>query len=426
MNRAINNLKLEAANVGKLKRLDEVASVYILAVQRLVNILIATGQRVPNKYGEIPGDEANLIGPPSPENQLSERWRRCAWQQACGIVKSWYANERTNPPCLNVEDICIQANANVVKLEMQGAPQRARLEQIKRLKTKGEAEGKVVRIPKTLPDPKGGRQFEYWLKVATLRAGEPIYLPVQLYPRAAKLLKSASRTASSVLLTRRRGEWQLQIVVEHQAPEPVTASAPAVVGIDVGIVNFATVSPTHDVDSGESLPETDQRPFHQSFGGIPDQLSNRVERDAERMSRKQKLNVCLEKKGRTPVSLTNPATTAWIRNLIGYALNQLLFWLPSPDSVVIVVETQAEFHCQHCHFQINADCNASDVIAKRFGDHQLNQLSVPRTGDLLLERFWNTISFSYGPSPTVPRSGMAGEKSFISRDRPLRQVKPIL
>lgn len=46
--------------------------------------------------------------------------------------------------------------------------------------------------------------------------------------------------------------------------------------------------------------------------------------------------------------------------------------------------TQAEFHCQHCHFQTNADCNASDVIAKRFGDHQLTELSVSRTEDLLL------------------------------------------
>ena len=452
MNRAITNLKLEAANVGKLKLLDEVAAVYILAVQRLVNFLIATQQEVPDKYGEIPGDEAKLIGPPSPENQLSERWRRCAWQQACGIVKSWFANHRTNPPCLNVEDICIQANANVAKLEVQGAPQRARLEQIKGLKTKGEAEGNVVRSLKVLPDPKGGRQFEYWLKVATLRAGEPIYLPVQLYPRAAKLLKSASRTASSVLLIRRRGEWQLQLMVEHQDPEPVTLSVPAVIGIDVGIVNFAVVSPTHRLEAGESLPEPDQRPFHQSFGGIPGNLSRRVERDTERMGRKQKLNACLKKKGRPPVSLTNPKTTAWIRNLIGYALNQLLFWLPSPKSVVIGVEdlsvanlrfksrqgnrlltasqlgflrdrllrklhqhgyqieavnasfssqqcsacgfvsnanrpTQAEFHCQHCHFQTNADCNASDVIAKRFGDHQLTELSVSRTGDRLLERF---------------------------------------
>lgn len=101
------------------------------------------------------------------------------------------------------------------KLEAQGAPQRARLEQINRLKTKGEAEGKVVRTPKTLPDPNGGRQFESWLKVATLRAGEPIFLPVKLYPRAA----------SSVLLIHRRGEWQLPIMVEHQDPEPVTLAA---------------------------------------------------------------------------------------------------------------------------------------------------------------------------------------------------------
>ncbi len=176
MNRAITNLKLEAANVGKLKRLDEVAAVYILAVQRLVNSLIATAQQVPEKYGEIPGDEANLIGPPSPENQLSERWRRCAWQ------------------------------------------------------------------------------LEYWLKVATLCAGEPIFLVVKLYERAAKRLTSASRTASSVLLIRRRGEWQLQIMVEHQGPEPVTLAAPAVVGIDVGIVNFAVVSPTHRSGAEESLP----------------------------------------------------------------------------------------------------------------------------------------------------------------------------
>ena len=114
MNRAINNLKLEAANVGKLKLLDELTGAYILAVQRLVNFLIVTGQRVQEKYGEIPGDEANLIGSPSSENQFSERWRRCAWQQARGIVKSWFANERINPPFLNVEDICIQVNANVV------------------------------------------------------------------------------------------------------------------------------------------------------------------------------------------------------------------------------------------------------------------------------------------------------------------------
>ena len=36
--------------------------------------------------------------------------------------------------------------------------------------------------------------------------------------------------------------------------------------------------------------------------------------------------------------------------------------------------TQAEFHCQYCHFQTNADCTASDVIIKRFGGHQLTAL----------------------------------------------------
>ena len=89
MNWAITNFKLKAANVGKLKLLDKVATVYIRAIQKLVNFLIATEQQVPDKYEEIPGDEANLIGPPSPENQLSERWRRCGAELVC-----WLRNQR--------------------------------------------------------------------------------------------------------------------------------------------------------------------------------------------------------------------------------------------------------------------------------------------------------------------------------------------
>ncbi|GIK37333.1 MAG: hypothetical protein BroJett011_11660 [Chloroflexota bacterium] len=57
--------------------------------------------------------------PPIPEEEiptaLSDRWQRCGWMQACGIVQSWYSNERTNRPILR--NLCIQANTNVVKIE---------------------------------------------------------------------------------------------------------------------------------------------------------------------------------------------------------------------------------------------------------------------------------------------------------------------
>ena len=49
--------------------------------------------------------------------------------------------------------------------------------------------------------------------------------------------------------------------------------------------------------------------------------------------------------------------------------------------------TQTGVHYQHCHFQTNADCTTNNVIAKCFGDHQLTELSVSRTGNLLLEHF---------------------------------------
>jgi hypothetical protein len=32
------------------------------------------------------------------DTKLSERYKRCAWQQAAGIMKSFYANNRENKP----------------------------------------------------------------------------------------------------------------------------------------------------------------------------------------------------------------------------------------------------------------------------------------------------------------------------------------
>jgi hypothetical protein len=126
--KAVTHLKLDQANPGKLERLDELASEYQRIVQAYLSWLISHEIRQPDKYDQIPEQELST--------QLSDRWQRCAWQQACGIVRSWYGNARENPPKL--QNVCLQANANVV----------------------------VIEHSKTA-------QFDYWLRISTLAAGHP-------------------------------------------------------------------------------------------------------------------------------------------------------------------------------------------------------------------------------------------------------------
>src|SRR5258708_4749972 len=102
--KAITHLKLNEANDGKLAALDSLAEEYQRVTQTLVDQLIDTETREPDKYADVPALTSGL----------SARWLRCAWQQACGIVQSWYSNARVNHPAL--KHMCIQANANVVVL----------------------------------------------------------------------------------------------------------------------------------------------------------------------------------------------------------------------------------------------------------------------------------------------------------------------
>ena len=87
MKKAITHLKLSDGNAGKLAQLDAVAVEYLRVVQADIDWLIAHEVKEPDKYADLP----DLTTP------LSARWQRCAWQQACGTVQSWYANERTHP-----------------------------------------------------------------------------------------------------------------------------------------------------------------------------------------------------------------------------------------------------------------------------------------------------------------------------------------
>lgn len=397
MKKAITHLKLDQANPNKLQKLDELAAEYQRVVQAYVNWLIEREVRQPNKYAEIPEEEIST--------SLSDRWQRCAWRQACGIVQSWYSNERENAPVLH--SICIQANPNVVVIE-----------------------------------PSRTRQFDFWLRISTLDAWHPIRIPITLYERAKKTLVQFAKLCRGVTLNRREGEWYATLVVERKGPKVKSSK---IVGVDIGMVSIASTSEG------------------QRYGQVSAELRYRVELAAEKHCRKQKLNACLKRKNKPVVSLNDHRAGAFARNEIGRALNLMLDELPEGANVALERlsvkdmrfksrqmnrvlrasqlgytrdkltfkldergiryrsvqpayssqqcsncgftfsmnrRSQAKFHCLWCGYTANADENAAQIIAERFGDDELNALSFCEVEAALVLRFMRSLP--------VARSATAG------------------
>lgn len=382
--KAITDLKLDAANGGKLDSLNTLAVEHQRVVQAYCDWLIAHVVCEPDKYADIPTDV---------RTELSARWQRCAWQQACGIIQSWYSNERETPPVL--KNLCIQANANVVKLEKSDTP-----------------------------------TFDFWLRISTLEKGHPVRVPLKLYRRAKQTIEKYPKLCTGVTLNKRDGEWRATLVVERKSEKPKANNR--VIGVDIGMTHMAVTSDD------------------KQYGTISDELARRVEKKAAGVARKQKLNVCLKRKGLPVVSLTDHKAEAFARNEIGRALNQLVnnwtegssaalerlnvkdmrfksrqmnrrlrasqlgyiqgklrFKLDERDIRYRSVQpayssqqcshcgyvsslnrrTQAEFVCQYCGFSCNADVNAAIVIAERFGDDEVNALSFHELEAVLMARF---------------------------------------
>lgn len=384
MKKAITHLNLNQTNSSKLQQLDELAAEHGRVVQAYVDWLICHEVRQPNKYADIPEQDI--------PTRLSDRWQRCAWQQACGIVQSWYSNERQNPPVLR--NICLQSNANVVVIEPSETP-----------------------------------TFDFWLRISTLETGKPIRVPLTLYGRAKETIAEFPKLCTGVTLNRREGQWYATFVVERRGKKP---KSKAVIGVDIGMANIVSTSEGRH------------------YGQISAELRRRVERTAARHRRKQKLNACLKRKGLPTVDLTDQRAEAFARNEIGQALNQVIADLPAGAAVAVERLTikemrfksrkmnralrasqlgyvrdklkfkldergvryrsvqpayssqecsqcgftlsmnrrsQAEFECLWCGYKANADENAAANLAKRFGDEALNTLPFRDVEAALAERF---------------------------------------
>lgn len=384
MKKAITHLKLNQANPGKLQKLDELAAEHQRVVQAYVDWLICNAVRQPNQYADIPEQAVPTA--------LSDRWQRCAWQQACGIVQSWYSNEQKNRPVLH--NVCIQANTNVVVIEPSRSP-----------------------------------HFDFWLRISTLEAGHPVRIPITLYNHAKETLAQFPKLCSGVTLNRRDGEWYATLVVERTGPK---AKSSKIVGVDIGMAAIVATSEG------------------QRYGQVSAELRCRVERSTEQRRRKQKLNACLKRKHKPVVSLSDHRVEAFARNEIGRALNQMLDDLPAGANVALERlsvkdmrfksrqmnralrasqlgytrdklkfkldergiryrsvqpayssqqcshcgftfamnrRSQAVFRCLWCGYEANADENAAHNIAERFGDVELNALSFRAVETVLALRF---------------------------------------
>ena len=258
--KAVTHIRLEAANAGKLTALDELAQVYLSLCQQYVTLFCT--EELPDKF------HTPVFATP-----LSERWHRVAIQQAAGIAHSWHTNreqayqdylddlldyheqeavgtldEQAKAPAWREWDVptlhqvCIQANANVVKLE---ASQDS--------------------------------SFDYWLKISTLERYRPLLLPVRLAPYHRQALAGKALN-SSVQLNRRADGWWLTLSYDEVVKVHTEPDAP-VIGIDVGIANFVTTS------DGKH------------YGTFHGRLRERQKRDRVKRRRKAKLRACLQKKG---------------------------------------------------------------------------------------------------------------------------------
>ena len=287
--KAVTHIRLIEVNPGKLAALDALAPVYLALCQQYVTLFCT--YEVPDKFHA-----------PVFQTALSERWHRVVIQQAAGIAQSWRTNraqacqgyleeregyqeqqaagslaEGATEPQWREWDVptlrqtCIQANANVIKLQ-----------------------------------PSEDSSFDYWVQISTLDFRKLLLVPVQLADYHRHALKGKALN-SSVQLNKREDGWWLTLSYDEIVPVQTEPDAP-VGGIDVGIANFVTTSDSRH------------------YGTFHGKLRERQKRDREKRRRKAKLRKCLEKKGIKKLPSTSSKSgqrlIRHVRQEINRAVNQ--------------------------------------------------------------------------------------------------------
>lgn len=282
--RAVTHIRLTEVNAGKLAALDALAPVYLALTQQYVTFFCT--EEPPNKLRD-----------PLYETPLSERWQRVAIMQAAGIAKSWRSNRANALRDYEKRQEHYKERLAEYKEQMARGLLEAGEEEIKEPKAPVwrewniptlrawciQANANVARL-----EPSEDSSFDSWLTVATLEKGHPIKIPVKLADYHKEALKE-KKLNSSVSLNKRNGDWWLTVTYDEEVAVKTTPDAP-VVGIDVGIANFITTS------TGKH------------YGTMHGKLKERHKRDRAKRRRKAKLRACLQKKGVKKLPSTSSRT----------------------------------------------------------------------------------------------------------------------
>jgi hypothetical protein len=283
LTRVVTRIRLCSVNDAKVAALDAVAAAFVPLCQQYVTHLCTAAE--PDGYAD-----------PCFPSPLSQRWQRVAIQQAAGIARSWRTNHQ-------------RAQENFADLlatwleEPHGAdetPSPWTPWQIPTLKKQVlQANANVA-----LLQPSQDSTFSYWLRVSTLEARQPIFLPVQLATYHQRLL-GGKHVDSSVTLTRKSDGWWLTLTFEEEVALQTAPGAP-VVGVDVGMTHFLTTS------TGKH------------FGSFQGELAQRHQRSRTKRQRKAKLRASLNKKGVETLPAThNPRLARTVRQESNRAVNEL-------------------------------------------------------------------------------------------------------
>ena len=462
--RAITDLLL-AGNAGKMNALAKAADEFMFVAECYTRHLIGLAVHPAGWGGEPVGRHAfhpkQPVLPPL-ATPLSERYKRCAWMQACGVVNSWLSNGRhkdgSSEP--SFERVAMQANANVVLLSRAKAKDtrahRVAMARGKPLPAETKRQAQVARAKRDTET-----DFGWWMRVSTLEKNKPVYIPFDMHPYGERLLSralaSGGKMSTGVLLCCKDSVWSAQVCVEEKVQARKWQGKR---------------KRGHDVGQRKILSSANGR----DYGTLSEALTRRVARDTEQRSRKQRLNACLKLKGLEPVPLAFPATNRWVRNAAGRAINLLVGDLQAePETPLSILEalsagdmraksrlgnrllkagqigyiasqtrraldlaglpwaeinpaytsqecllcgfvlrenrlTQARFACLMCGHTENADTHGAKVIERRHGDDEVNSVGFREAGTILRERYMRRWSGERPPpAPTSPSGSLVGD-----------------
>jgi hypothetical protein len=217
---AVTHIRLDAPNAGKLTALDALAEASRALTQAYVTLFCTD-------------EEPNGFRPPaaSARTARSERWQRVAIQQAAGSATTWRTNRASADQAYQealAEYKRHQANGTLKAGAQEPVWHEWNIPTLRRPCI--QANANVVRLEEA-----SHSSFDYWLKVATLEKGHPLLIPVKLADyHKAPLTDPATgnrRTVKrSVTLNRRDGVGWLTLSYDETVIVHPASDAP-VIGI---------------------------------------------------------------------------------------------------------------------------------------------------------------------------------------------------